>query len=118
MMIANASPKPFRRVRLNRSATYQRKERFAELCETHSVVLVLLSHDASTNPTWTAEKDRRRCSLIDKSLQGDLTDTEQRELSQLQMEAEDHFDEVAPPPIEGALRLHAQLLKLSGASNE
>ncbi len=61
--------------------------------------------------TWTAEKDSRRCQLIDKQIQGTLSATEQREFSKLQEEALEHFDRVAPPPIAGARKLHAKLIK-------
>ncbi len=114
-MIALTIPKPFQQIRLNRGG-YQRKERFVELCEELSAPLVTLSRIDSSS--WTVEKDRRRCALIDKSLQANLTIAEQRELSELQRQAEAHFDEVAPPPIDGALRLHAQLLKLANAKNQ
>ena len=118
-MIATVKSAPLRRVRLHRRRggnLYTRKERFVELCEEHSVTLVTLLQNVAS--LWTAEKDRRRCVLIDKSLQADLTVAEQRELSELQRQAEAHFDEVAPPPMDGALRLHAQLLKLARTANE
>jgi hypothetical protein len=118
-MIAPVNPAPLRRVRLNRCRgmnQYALKERFAALCEQHSVTLVTISRNSS--PSWTEEKDRRRCVLIDKSLQADLTFAEQNELSDLQQQAEAHFDEVAPPPIDGALKIHAQLLKLASTSNK
>ena len=118
-MIAPVNAAPLRRVRLNRSCgenQYALKKRFAELCEEHSVTLVTISRYDSLS--WTEEKDRRRCVLIDKSLLADLTFAEQNELTDLQQQAEAHFDEVAPPPIDGALKIHAQLLKLAGTTNK
>ena len=67
---------------------------------------------------WTEEKDRRRCALINRSLLAELTVVEQHELSQLQKQAEAHFDEFARPPIAGALRIHAQLLKIASPTNK
>ena len=118
-MIATPNDAPFRKVRLNRrngENLYRLKERFAALCEEHSVGLVsIVGHAAEA---WTEKKDRRRCFLIDKSLHAELAVVEQQELSRLQREAEAHFDEVAPPPIDGALKIHAQLLELANTKNE
>lgn len=111
-MIATADPAPFRRIRLHRRRgqnDYALKERFAALCEEHSVSLVSIGHEEG----WTEEKNQRRCLLIDKSIEGKLTAAEQVELAKLQEEAETHFDEVAPPPIDGALSIHTQLQKLA-----
>lgn len=118
-MIAPVKSSPLRTVRLNRSRggnRYELKKLFARLCEERSVTLVTLSQTGAAS--WTKEKDRRRCALIDKSLQANLMIAEERELSELQGQAEAHFDEVAPPPIDGALRLHAQLLKLADTKKE
>lgn len=118
-MIAPVNAAPLRRVRLNRSCgqnQYALKVRFAALCEERSVTLVTISRNDSQS--WTEEKDRRRCVLIDRSLLADLTFAEQNELSDLQQQAEAHFDEVAPPPIDGALKIHAQLLKRAGITNK
>ena len=118
-MIAKVEPAQFRNVRLNRrrgTNQYALKERFATLCEEHSVAIVTIAR--SNSPSWTNAKDRRRCDLIDKSLQAGLTVAEKRELLLLQQQAEAYFDEVAPPPIDGALKIHAQLLKLAGNPNE
>ncbi len=60
---------------------------------------------------WSAEKDARRCELIDKMIQGTLQPAESRELAELQRQALEYFDRVAPPPVEGARRLHERLLK-------
>ena len=59
---------------------------------------------------WTAEKDNRRCQLIDKQIQGALKQAERRELAELQEQAHEHFDRVAPPVIDKARKLHQKLL--------
>ncbi len=59
---------------------------------------------------WSQEKDDLRCQLIDKFIQGDISRSEQSELDKLQQQAEDHFDEIAPPPMDGARLLHKKLL--------
>ena len=118
-MIATVDSAPLRGVRLHRRPEgndYRRKERFAELCKLNSITLITISQDDSAS--WSEEKDRRRCELIDKSVHAELTGVELHELSELQHEAESHFDEVAPPPIDGALQIHAQLLKLASGANE
>ncbi len=60
---------------------------------------------------WNAEKDARRCELIDKKIQGTLQPAESREFAELQRQALEYFDRVAPPPVEGARRLHENLLR-------
>ena len=118
-MIAVADSAPLRRIRLHRRScanAYRSKERFAALCEEYSVTLVAISQ--TVTPSWTPEKDSRRCFLIDKSLHGKCTAVEEQELTRLQQEAEAYFDEVAPPPIDGALRIHAQLLQRERTTNE
>ena len=73
-MIATIKSAPLRNVRLHprpEGNLYKRKERFVELFQSHSVTLVTLSRNVSS--LWTGEKDRRRCALIDKSLEADLT---------------------------------------------
>ncbi|MGH9160085.1 MAG: hypothetical protein ACRD2X_08870, partial [Vicinamibacteraceae bacterium] len=53
---------------------------------------------------WTDDKNARRCELIDKDIAGTITAVEHEELTQLERQAHEHFDRVAPPPIEGARR--------------
>lgn len=71
-----------------------------------------------STPDWSDAANERRCQLIDKSLHSRLTDDEQVELQRLQQIAEEHFDRVAPPPIAGALELHAKLLKLKAEKSD
>jgi len=59
---------------------------------------------------WTDDKDARRCELIDKDIAGTITAVEHEELTRPERQANDHFDRVAPPPIDGARRLHQQLV--------
>jgi hypothetical protein len=59
---------------------------------------------------WTDDKDARRCELIDKDIAGTITAVEHEELTRLERQANQHFDRIAPPPIDGARRLHQQLL--------
>ena len=118
-MIATKNPAPLRKIRLHRRMgenSYRLKERFAELCKTHSVPLIKIQSD--TENSWTEAKDSRRCELIDKNLHTPLTANEKQELSDLQRQAEAHFDEVSPPPIAGALKLHKQLMALKESQND
>lgn len=68
------------------------------------------SGNGNGNVEWSSERDARRCQLIDKDIAGTITSVEHDELQRLEREANAHFDAVAPPPIEGALRLHKKLL--------
>jgi hypothetical protein len=52
----------------------------------------------------------RRCALIDKEIDETLTPTERVELELLQKQAVAYRDRVAPLPIEGARKLHQQLV--------
>jgi hypothetical protein len=63
-----------------------------------------------SNGEWTDEKNRRRVELIDKKIAGTITTLESVELASLQEQAEAHFDQVAPPPMQGVTELHRQLL--------
>lgn len=59
---------------------------------------------------WTEEKNDRRCQLIDMDIEGSLSESEKLELERLQECFHDYLDAMAPPPMEGARRLHQQLL--------
>jgi hypothetical protein len=59
---------------------------------------------------WTEEKNDRRCELIDKDIEGTIAESEKLELERLQERFHKYLDTVAPPPMEGARRLHQQLL--------
>ena len=60
---------------------------------------------------WTEEKNARRCQLIDRKIQEVITADESKELEWLQQALRQYLDRVAPLPLEGAKRLHAQLLR-------
>ena len=65
------------------------------------------------NPRTQSWHDRR-CELIDRDIAGTLTAQERVELLDLDRQANNHFDEVAPPPLGGAIRLHQKLLQSRG----
>ena len=62
-------------------------------------------------PEWNEDRNARRCALIDKEIEGTLTAPERAELNLLQKQATAYRDRVAPVPIEGARRLHQELLR-------
>ena len=66
--------------------------------------------DGAADGEWTEEKESRRGQLIDRDIQGTITPAEQVELASLTREGNQHYDSVAPRPIDGAIRLHHQLL--------
>ena len=66
---------------------------------------------AGSNGHWSEEAERRRRELIDRDIAGTITTAERAELVRLDCLANEHFDRVAPPPTEGARRLHEQLVK-------
>jgi hypothetical protein len=67
--------------------------------------------DAEPNGRWSENAQQRRLELIDKDIAGTITAAERVELVRLDRLANEHFDRVAPPPTEGARRLHQQLIK-------
>lgn len=66
---------------------------------------------APVNGVWSEEVERQRRLLIDSEIAGTITDDERRQLARLDGIANDHFDRIAPPPIEGAQRLHEELVR-------
>jgi hypothetical protein len=67
--------------------------------------------EPAVNGGWSEEGERRRRDLIDKDIAGTIAEEERSELARLDRLANEHFDRVAPPPIEGARRLHTRLLQ-------
>lgn len=65
----------------------------------------------ATHDTWNEAKNSRRCELIDKEIQGTLSDKEKRELALLTREMRVYRSRVAPLPIDAATHLHQQLLE-------
>jgi predicted DNA-binding antitoxin AbrB/MazE fold protein len=64
-----------------------------------------------TAQAWTSEKNTRRRDLIDKQIDGTLLPEEEFELGELQRQATAYRDRVAPLPIDGARKLHQELLE-------
>ena len=62
---------------------------------------------------WTTEKNNRRSDLIDRKVEGTITDPESIELAQLQYEMGRWLDRVAPRPLKEARELHAELVKVA-----
>lgn len=60
---------------------------------------------------WTEQNNGRRCQLIDRQIQGTITAEEDAELDKLQQSFRRYLDSVAPLPLDGARRLHAELLR-------
>lgn len=76
-------------------------------------VLHFMMEEAISPPgetAWTEEQEIRRRELIDRDIATTITPSERIELAELDSRANAYFDQVAPPPMEGALRLHRQLL--------
>jgi hypothetical protein len=70
------------------------------------------SRDGLNDGDWSDELNERRIELIDKDIQANITTGERAELAELQRKAVSYRDRVAPLPIEGARRLHQQLLEM------
>lgn len=79
-----------------------------ELAEGAQVEVTINS--AAPTSTWSEEGEHRRRELIDKDIQGTITDDEHIELERLDRLANDYFDRIAPPPMDGARRLHDRLI--------
>lgn len=67
---------------------------------------------------WSDAKNERRCELIDKDIQGTLRPEERRELESLTHQMRAHRRTIARIPIEGATRLHQQLLEMKRQQQE
>lgn len=67
------------------------------------------------NGVWSEQLQVRRSELIDKDIADTATVADRAELIELDRLANEHFDQVAPPPFEGARRLHHQLLQNRGS---
>jgi len=95
-------------------------ELISQLPQAHSSTVLLTkameldqsgSGDGPNDGDWSDELNERRIELIDKDIQGNITTEERVELAELQRKAVAYRDRVAPLPIEGARRLHQQLLE-------
>ena len=91
----------------------ERHQRFVLIAETDVRVRDLLT-DCNGDDKWTDEKEARRRELIDKDIAGTISVDERAELSILDRQGNEHYDQVAPRPIEGARQLHQELLGKRG----
>lgn len=95
-------------------------ELISQLPQAHPPTVLLtkateLDQSGSDGPNdggWSDELNERRIELIDKDIQGNITTEQRVELAELQRRAVAYRDRVAPLPIEGARRLHQQLLEM------
>jgi hypothetical protein len=60
---------------------------------------------------WTEAKNRRRCDLIDREIDGTMTPDERAELEGLQRELDRYVDAVAPLPLQPLRKLRQRLIK-------
>jgi PAS domain S-box-containing protein len=65
----------------------------------------------SGDPEWSEAKNARRCELIDRKIQNTISAEEAAELEDLQETLRAYLDRVAPLPMEGAKKLHAELIR-------
>ena len=82
------------------------------------VPIVDANGDARNDLSWTKEKNRRRCFLIDREIDGSITPEEARELAVLQRQMLEHRDRVAPLPLEATRRLYEELLAKAEAARK
>ena len=68
--------------------------------------------------TWTDEKNRKRCDLVDKEIAGTISSAEQTELRRLQAEMLAYRRKVAPLPLQDLRALHQELLRDAGDETE
>jgi hypothetical protein len=68
------------------------------------------SSDASS-VEWSEQKNARRCELMDRDIQGELSAEERFEMANLTRQLREYRRIHAPLPIAGALKLHAELLE-------
>ena len=61
--------------------------------------------------SWSEKQNARRCQLIDREIDGALSDDVRAELMSLTDQLREYRRLHAPIPMEGALKLHAELLE-------
>jgi PAS domain S-box-containing protein len=69
------------------------------------------TRNRSGEPDWSEAKNARRCDLIDRKIQNTISTKEAAELDKLQEALRAYLDRVAPLPTEGAIKLHAELIR-------
>ena len=67
---------------------------------------------------WTAEKNRRRCELIDRKYDCGLTPAEEAELALLQDAMHCYIDKVAPLSLDAARSVHQELLEKAARAQD
>jgi hypothetical protein len=74
-----------------------------------------LEHPSSPTPgaeeEWSDEKNTRRCELIEKEIDGSISDAEREELGQLQAEVDEYVRRVAPRPLNEIEEIKRLLLR-------
>ncbi len=70
-----------------------------------------VAHNWNGDPEWSDAKNARRCELIDRKIQNTISTEESAELDKLQEALRAFLDRVAPLPMEGAKKLHAELMR-------
>jgi hypothetical protein len=72
----------------------------------------LCAGDVMMKPVeWTDAKNHKRCELVDKEIDGTLTDEEAPELMVLQVEMLAYRRKIAPLPLDDLHTIHQQLLQ-------
>jgi PAS domain S-box-containing protein len=84
--------------------------RHARLEGGHQVHVDRSTSNRSGQGEWSEAKNARRCELIDRKIQKMISSGEAAELEDLQEALRAYLDRVAPIPMEGAKRLHAELM--------
>jgi hypothetical protein len=80
--------------------------------------LKVFAYPKSTpNAEWTSGENDRRCDLIEKDLDGQLTPQEQLELELLEARLDRYVNRVAPLPLEQLRQLYQQTLEKAGNAN-
>ena len=69
------------------------------------------TNGSGSDNEWTEAKNRRRCDLIDREIDGTLTSDERVELDGLQGELDRYVDKVAPLPLAPLRRLRERLVR-------
>ena len=70
-----------------------------------------------TDDEWTSAKNQRRCELIDRDIDGQLTPDERIELEDLQLQLRRYVNKGAPLPHEPLRKLHQDLLDKAATAN-
>ena len=74
------------------------------------VVSIVREEPERDSDEWSEQNEARRCELIDRDIQGEISEEERYELQLLQSQFDRYLDEVSPIPMDGALDLHRKLL--------